>query len=233
MIRAIRPHRNEPNVKEQEMIFSRVMRTATLVGSALVMAAALSVPAGAESSVSSTSMAPASGGSSGGGGGGFDFWGGGFSGGGSGGEVVAFSSNVKPGQIIVSFGDRQLYLITAKGQARAYPIAIPREQSRWAGSTYVSMKRVNPTWTPTADMRKENPKLPAFVPGGHPMNPLGNRALYLGSSTYRIHGTDAPWTIGEAVSKGCIRMFNEDVLDLYGRVPVGARVLVTWNRYKT
>ena len=123
--------------------------------------------------------------------------------------------------------------MTGKGQAIAYPIAIPREKSRWAGSTYVSMKRVNPPWTPTAEMRAENPNLPAFVPGGHPLNPLGNRAMYLGSSTYRIHGTDAPWTIGEAVSKGCIRMYNEDVLDLYSRVSVGTRVLVTWNHYRT
>jgi hypothetical protein len=82
-------------------------------------------------------------------------------------------------------------------------------------------------------MLRENPRLPAWVPGGHPMNPLGVRALYLGSSTYRIHGTDAPWTIGQAVSKGCIRMYNEDVLDLYPRVPVGTVVTVTWERFKT
>ena len=77
-------------------------------------------------------------------------------------------------------------------------------------------------------MRQENPTLPSFVPGGHPRNPLGVRALYLGSSTYRIHGTDAPWTIGQPVSKGCIRMFNEDVLDLYGKINVGTKVVVTW-----
>jgi lipoprotein-anchoring transpeptidase ErfK/SrfK len=75
--------------------------------------------------------------------------------------------------------------------------------------------------------------LPYYVPGGHPQNPLGVRALYLGASTYRIHGTDAPWTIGTAVSKGCIRMYNEDVLDLYPRVPVGTRVTVTWKRFTT
>jgi hypothetical protein len=82
-------------------------------------------------------------------------------------------------------------------------------------------------------MLKENPKLPSWVPGGHPMNPLGVRALYLGASLYRIHGTDAPWTIGQAVSKGCIRMFNKDVLDLYPRVSVGTRVTVTWERFTT
>ena len=80
-------------------------------------------------------------------------------------------------------------------------------------------------------MLRENPKLPLWVPGGHRMNPLGVRAMYLGSSLYRIHGTDAPWTIGQAVSKGCIRMLNEDVLDLYPRVPVGTKVTVTWQRF--
>ncbi|MGD9669491.1 MAG: L,D-transpeptidase [Hyphomicrobiaceae bacterium] len=146
---------------------------------------------------------------------------------------VSFPSQYNAGQVIVSFGDRRLYWIAKKGQAISYPIAVPREQSRWQGVTSVSMKRENPSWTPTPEMRRENPKLPTFVPGGHPMNPLGVRALYLGSSTYRIHGTDAPWTIGQAVSKGCIRMYNEDVLDLYPRVPTGTRVTVTWERFKT
>lgn len=148
-------------------------------------------------------------------------------------KVVSFSPQYKPGQVIVSFGDRRLYWIQQPGQAISYPIAVPREQSRWQGVTNVSMKRENPSWVPTAEMIAENPKLPSYVPGGHPLNPLGVRALYLGSSTYRIHGTDAPWTIGQAVSKGCIRMYNEDVLDLYPRVPTGTRVTVTWQRFKT
>jgi hypothetical protein len=159
-------------------------------------------------------------------------WGGGEEWGGKR-QTVAFNSQFTPGQIIVSFGDRRLYLVTRQGQAISYPIAVPREQSRWQGTTSVSDKRVNPSWRPTPDMFKENPKLPSWVPGGHPMNPLGVRALYLGASTYRIHGTDAPWTIGQAVSKGCIRMFNEDVLDLYPRVPVGMKVTVTWQRFNT
>jgi lipoprotein-anchoring transpeptidase ErfK/SrfK len=148
-------------------------------------------------------------------------------------QIVSFNPQYKAGQIIVSFGDRRLYLITKDGQATSYPIAIPREQSRWQGTTVVSQKRENPDWRPTPDMLKENPKLPSWVPGGHPMNPLGVRALYLGSSTYRIHGTDAPWTIGQNVSKGCIRMFNEDVIDLYPKVPTGTKVVVTWERFKT
>ena len=146
-------------------------------------------------------------------------------------STVSFSTKYEPRQIIVSFGDRKLYWVHKRGQAISYPIAIPREQSRWAGVTSVTDKRVNPSWTPTPTMLRENPRLPSWVPGGHPMNPLGVRALYLGSSAYRIHGTDAPWTIGTAASKGCIRMYNEDVLDLYPRVPVGTRVTVTWQRF--
>ena len=159
-------------------------------------------------------------------------WGGGEEWGGSR-QVVSFSQQYSPNQIIVSFGDRRLYYLTKRGEAISYPIAVPREQSRWQGTTAVSSKRENPSWRPTPDMIKENPKLPTWVPGGHPMNPLGVRAMYLGASTYRIHGTDAPWTIGKAVSKGCIRMTNEDVLDLYPRVPVGMKVTVTWQRFST
>jgi lipoprotein-anchoring transpeptidase ErfK/SrfK len=146
-------------------------------------------------------------------------------------SVIGFSSKYEPRQIIVSFGDKKLYWIHRRGEAISYPIAVPREQSRWQGVTSVSSKQVNPSWTPTPTMLAENPRLPRWVPGGHPMNPMGVRALYLGSSAYRIHGTDAPWTIGTAVSKGCIRMYNEDVLDLYPRVPVGTKVTVTWQRF--
>jgi lipoprotein-anchoring transpeptidase ErfK/SrfK len=160
-------------------------------------------------------------------------WGGGSTVGGSGRETVRFDTKYGKGQVIVSFTDRRLYFITQPGEAYSYPIAVPREQSRWQGVTTVSDKRVNPGWTPTAEMRRENPRLPVHLPGGHPLNPLGVRALYLGASMYRIHGTDAPWTIGTAVSKGCIRMYNEDVLDLYPRVPIGTKVTVTWRRYTT
>lgn len=146
-------------------------------------------------------------------------------------ELVQFPSTFATGEVIVSFADRRLYYVEARGRALSYPIAIPRDQDRWEGVTKISDKRVNPSWTPTQDMLRENPRLPPFVPGGHPMNPMGVRALYLGTTTYRIHGTDAPWTIGDAASKGCIRMHNEHVLELYDRVPVGTRVTVTWNRF--
>jgi lipoprotein-anchoring transpeptidase ErfK/SrfK len=145
--------------------------------------------------------------------------------------VVAFPAKFKAGEIIVSFGDRRLYFIESKGRAISYPIAIPRAQDTWSGIQRVSMKRVDPSWTPTASMRRENPKLPAFVPGGHPRNPLGVRAIYLGNTLYRIHGTDAPWTIGDNVSKGCVRMHNEHVIEVYNRVAVGAKVTTTWARF--
>ena len=151
---------------------------------------------------------------------------------GSGRETVRFSPTYKPGQLVVSFGDRRIYHVVRSGEAISYPIAIPREQSRWQGVMSITQKRVNPSWTPTPTMRAENPRLPMWVPGGHPMNPLGVRGLYLGSSTYRIHGTDAPWTIGQPVSKGCIRMYNQDVIELYDRVPVGTKVTVTWQRFQ-
>lgn len=131
------------------------------------------------------------------------------------------------GTIIVSTGDKRLYKVLPEGKAISYPIAIPNEQAFWSGTEPVTRKAVNPRWTPTASMRRENPKLPPFVKGGDPRNPLGVRALYLGSTLYRIHGTDAPWLIGKSVSRGCIRMYNEDVVDLYDRTRVGTRVIVT------
>ncbi len=147
--------------------------------------------------------------------------------------LVHFPTKYKPGDIVVSFGDRRLYHVVKPGRAISYPIAIPRAQSRWQGVQRVTRKRVNPSWTPTPSMRRENPKLPAFVPGGHPRNPMGVRALYLGSTLYRIHGTDAPWTIGKNVSKGCIRMHNAHVVELYDQIRVGAKVLSTWKQFRS
>jgi lipoprotein-anchoring transpeptidase ErfK/SrfK len=193
------------------MIMGRTLRRAVLVAGAVV------AMAGLEAAPASAQL--------------FWDWGGDGQVGGSGREVVRFSPQYTKGQIIVSFGDRRLYFVTKPGEAISYPIAIPREQSKWQGVTSVTDKRVNPSWTPTPTMIAENPRLPRWVPGGHPMNPLGVRALYLGSSTYRIHGTDAPWTIGTAVSKGCIRMYNQDVQDLYPRASVGAKVVVTYQRF--
>jgi lipoprotein-anchoring transpeptidase ErfK/SrfK len=143
-------------------------------------------------------------------------------------HLVSMPPGYQPGTIFVQFSHARLYYVLPGGRAISYPIATPTSEARWSGDTYVSDKRANPGWTPTPQMRRENPNLPAYVPGGHPRNPLGVRALYLGKSLYRIHGTDAPQSVGRAVSKGCIRMFNRDVADLYQRVPVGTRVVVTW-----
>ena len=196
------------------MIIRGKLGQSALGASALVAAATLAGPASAQQLF-------------------FDWGGGSTSVGGSGRETVRFNPQYGKGQVIVSFGDRRLYYVTQPGQAISYPIAIPREESRWQGNTSVTSKRENPSWTPTPTMIAENPRLPRWVPGGHPMNPLGVRALYLGSSTYRIHGTDAPWTIGTAISKGCIRMYNEDVSDLYPRASVGGKVTVTWQRFNS
>lgn len=146
-------------------------------------------------------------------------------------HVINFPEAIAPGQIIVSFTDRRLYFVPERGRAIAYPIATPRRQDRWQGVLQVTRKATNPGWTPTSEMRRENPSLPSHVPGGHPQNPLGSHALYLGSTLYRIHGTDAPWTIGQPVSKGCVRMHNADVNDLYRRVGVGTKVTVTWQSF--
>ncbi len=137
------------------------------------------------------------------------------------------------GTIIVSIGDARLYKIQAGGKAISYPIAIPTGKAFWSGVEPVSRKKVNPRWTPTASMRRENPELPPYVKGGDPKNPLGVRALYLGSTLYRIHGTDAPELIGKSVSRGCIRMYNEDVIDLYDRTKVGTKVVVTGKKFVT
>ncbi len=158
---------------------------------------------------------------------------GGYFGSSGGSYQVNFPKKYSAGQIVVSFGDRRLYYTIGKGRAISYPIAIPKGEARWSGVHRISAKKVNPPWTPTAQMRRENPKLPAFVPGGHPRNPLGVRALYIGNTLYRIHGTDAPWLIGQQVSHGCIRMFNRDVVDLYRRARIGTRVTVTWSHFTT
>ncbi|MBN9261726.1 MAG: hypothetical protein BGN89_10155 [Alphaproteobacteria bacterium 64-6] len=146
-------------------------------------------------------------------------------------RVVHFDPAVEPGEVIVSFGDRRLYHVTSRGRAVSYPISVPRAESRWEGVQRVTQKRVDPPWTPTAEMRRENPSIPPTVPGGDPKNPMGARALYLGSTLYRIHGTDAPSTIGQNVSRGCVRMHNAHVIELYERIPVGAKVTATWKRF--
>lgn len=140
-------------------------------------------------------------------------------------QEVAYNSRHAPGTIIVDTPSRFLYLVLPNGRALRYGIGVGRPGFEWAGMKSVTRKAEWPDWRPPAEMLKRRPDLPKFMKGG-PDNPLGARALYLGSSLYRIHGTNEPWTIGQNVSSGCIRMMNDDVVDLYTRVRVGTRVVV-------
>ena len=140
-------------------------------------------------------------------------------------EVVSFSGKQAPGTIVINTSERRLYLVMPEGKAMRYGVGVGRPGFDWAGSQNITRKAEWPTWTPPSQMLKRRPDLPRFMPGG-PENPMGARAMYLGSSLYRIHGSNEPETIGQAVSSGCIRMLNEDVIDLYERVKVGTRVVV-------
>lgn len=140
-------------------------------------------------------------------------------------EIVSFNEKHAPGTIIINTKQRRLYYVLGDGKAIRYAIAVGKEGYAWAGTNSVSMKREWPDWNPTADQRKRDPKLPVHMAGG-PNNPLGARALYLGDTLYRIHGTNEPWYMGTARSSGCIRMTNEDVIDLYNRTKIGATVIV-------
>lgn len=140
-------------------------------------------------------------------------------------QIVAYDGNQKPGTIIVNTGEKFLYLVQPGGKAIRYGIGTARDGFEWNGTHKVTRKAEWPGWTPPAEMRKRQPNLPAYMAGGI-NNPLGARALYIGSTLYRIHGTNEPWTIGQNVSSGCIRMVNADVEDLYERVKIGAKVIV-------
>lgn len=139
--------------------------------------------------------------------------------------TVDFPSMEKPGTIVISTTERRLYYVLGDGRAIRYGIGVGRPGFTWKGVRTVTEKREWPGWTPPEQMLRRRPDLPRFMPGG-PENPLGARAMYLGSTLYRIHGSNEPETIGEAVSSGCFRMTNDDVVDLYKRVEVGTRVIV-------
>jgi lipoprotein-anchoring transpeptidase ErfK/SrfK len=140
-------------------------------------------------------------------------------------EIVPYETNLKVGTIVVETSERRLYLVLPDGEALRYGIGVGRDGFTWAGSHKITRKAEWPDWTPPPEMRKRVPDLPAHMKGG-PKNPLGARALYIGSTLYRLHGTSEPWTIGQAVSSGCIRLTNEDIIDLYDRTKVGALVVV-------
>jgi lipoprotein-anchoring transpeptidase ErfK/SrfK len=154
----------------------------------------------------------------------------GFFGGRSGGssirrQTVNFAGNYAPGTIYINTGERRLYLVLAGGQALQYGIGVGRDGFRWSGTHRITAKKEWPSWTPPSQMLARRPDLPRHMKGGID-NPLGARAMYLGSTLYRIHGSNEPETIGQAVSSGCFRMTNDDVSDLYSRVPVGTTVIV-------
>ena len=140
--------------------------------------------------------------------------------------TVAYNgARYEPGDIIIDTSERRLYYVLDQRRAIRYGVGVGREGFGWAGVEPVSQKREWPDWIPPEEMRKRQPDLPVRMAGG-PDNPLGARAIYLGNTLYRIHGSNEPWTIGEAVSSGCFRMTNEDVIDLYERVKIGATVHV-------
>jgi lipoprotein-anchoring transpeptidase ErfK/SrfK len=140
-------------------------------------------------------------------------------------QVVEYHGRESPGTIVIDTPNKFLFLVQGDGKALRYGVGVGRPGFTWSGVKTVSAKKEWPAWTPPPEMLVRRPDLPRYMEGG-PDNPLGARAMYLGSSLYRIHGSNEPWTIGTNVSSGCIRMRNEDVIDLYGRVNVGARVIV-------
>jgi lipoprotein-anchoring transpeptidase ErfK/SrfK len=139
--------------------------------------------------------------------------------------IVAFNTQEAPGTIVIDTGNTQLYYVLGQGRAVRYGVGVGREGFTWSGVQNITKKAEWPDWTPPSEMIARQPYLPRFVAGG-PGNPLGARAMYLGSSIYRIHGTNDPSTIGKFVSSGCIRLTNEDVADLFSRVTIGTKVVV-------
>jgi lipoprotein-anchoring transpeptidase ErfK/SrfK len=144
-------------------------------------------------------------------------------------RTISFASNLAPGSVVVRTGERMLYYILPGGEAIAYHVGVGREGFTWTGANSVSRKAEWPDWRPPREMiareAKRGRKLPEVMAGG-PENPLGARAIYIGDTEFRIHGTTQPWSIGKAMSSGCIRMMNEEVIDLYERVAIGATVVV-------
>ncbi len=140
-------------------------------------------------------------------------------------KIVKFAGSAQPGSILINTREHALYLVLGNGQAAKYRVATAKRGFEWSGTHKISSKAKWPSWSPPAEMRQRRPELPAFMAGG-PTNPLGARAIYLGNSIYRIHGTNEPKSIGKSASSGCIRMLNEDVSELYQSVKLGASVTV-------
>jgi len=145
-------------------------------------------------------------------------------------EVVAFrdGTSYSAGTVVVKTGERHLYYLLGDGRAIRYPVGVGRQGKQWVGTTRISGKHIKPAWSPPADVKRDKPSLPDVIAGGSPQNPMGAAALTLsGGGQYAIHGTNVPGSIGGFVSYGCIRMYNQDVLDLYDRVSIFTTVVVT------
>ena len=142
-------------------------------------------------------------------------------------DIVGFRGDYSPGTIVVKTNERRLYLVVDPGHAMRYPVGVGKAGMQWAGTAFINGKYIKPAWSAPASIRRDYRSLPVVVPGGSPHNPMGVAAMTLsGGGEYAIHGTNAPGTIGGFVSHGCIRMFNEDITDLYNRVGIGTRVVV-------
>jgi lipoprotein-anchoring transpeptidase ErfK/SrfK len=142
-------------------------------------------------------------------------------------QTVLYAGNAAPGTIIVRTGERRLYLVLGQGRALRYIVGVGRAGRQWAGSSVIDGKYIRPNWAPPAEIKRDSPSLPDVIPGGTAANPMGAAAMTLSGGAYAIHGTNAPNSIGGFVSYGCIRMYNEDVTDLYSRVHLGTPVIVT------
>jgi lipoprotein-anchoring transpeptidase ErfK/SrfK len=143
-------------------------------------------------------------------------------------SLVPYKGPERPGTVIVRTNERKLYLVLGDGKAIRYPVGVGKAGKQWQGRAQVEGKHVEPAWAPPDEIKRDNPRLPDVIAGGSPRNPMGPRALTLsGGEQYAIHGTNRPYSVGTFASYGCIRMYNEDILDLFDRVNVGTEVLVT------
>jgi lipoprotein-anchoring transpeptidase ErfK/SrfK len=142
-------------------------------------------------------------------------------------ELVDVSGDYAPGTIVVKTHERRLYFILEPGRAMRYPVGVGKAGKQWSGTTKIEGKYLNPAWSPPSEVRRDKPGMPNVIPGGSPRNPMGVAAMTLAGGEYAIHGTNVPNSIGGFVSYGCIRMLNDDISDLYRRVPVGTTVTVT------
>ena len=142
-------------------------------------------------------------------------------------DIVGFRGDYSPGTIVVRTNERRLYLVLDQEHAVRYPVGVGKAGKQWAGITQIDGKYRQPAWSPPAEVKRDKPTIPDVIPGGSPQNPMGVAAMTLAGGEYAIHGTNVPGSVGGFVSYGCIRMLNDDITDLYQRVPVGTTVVVS------